>query len=127
MSLDHKPEDQIEFDRIKLAGGRVTVDGRVNGGLNLSRAIGDHGYKTNKALPAEDQMISAMPDVKKITLTSEDEFMILACDGIWNFMTSEEVVLFVKKRLADKTKKISKICEEVKYNLVFRFFLVITI
>lgn len=46
MSLDHKPEDQIEFDRIKNAGGRVTVDGRVNGGLNLSRAIGDHGYKT---------------------------------------------------------------------------------
>lgn len=46
MSLDHKPEDQIEFERIKKAGGRVTIDGRVNGGLNLSRAIGDHGYKT---------------------------------------------------------------------------------
>lgn len=45
MSFDHKPEDQIEFDRIKKAGGRVTLDGRVNGGLNLSRAIGDHGYK----------------------------------------------------------------------------------
>jgi protein phosphatase 1G len=45
MSFDHKPEDQIEFDRIKNAGGRVTLDGRVNGGLNLSRAIGDHGYK----------------------------------------------------------------------------------
>lgn len=45
MSLDHKPEDQIEFERIQKAGGRVTLDGRVNGGLNLSRAIGDHGYK----------------------------------------------------------------------------------
>lgn len=43
MSFDHKPEDEIEFERIKKAGGRVTLDGRVNGGLNLSRAIGDHG------------------------------------------------------------------------------------
>lgn len=45
MSVDHKPEDKVELDRIKNAGGKVTVDGRVNGGLNLSRAIGDHAYK----------------------------------------------------------------------------------
>lgn len=46
MSLDHKPEDPEEMERIRKAGGRVTLDGRVNGGLNLSRAIGDHAYKT---------------------------------------------------------------------------------
>lgn len=46
MSADHKPEDTEELERIQKAGGRVTMDGRVNGGLNLSRAIGDHGYKT---------------------------------------------------------------------------------
>lgn len=46
MSFDHKPEDKEEFDRIHKAGGHVTIDGRVNGGLNLSRAIGDHAYKT---------------------------------------------------------------------------------
>lgn len=40
MSLDHKPEDDPEAARIIRAGGRVTADGRVNGGLNLSRAIG---------------------------------------------------------------------------------------
>lgn len=40
MSKDHKPEDQIELDRITKAGGKITHDGRVNGGLNLSRAIG---------------------------------------------------------------------------------------
>lgn len=45
MSIDHKPEDKEELDRIKNAGGKVTLDGRVNGGLNLSRAIGDHAYK----------------------------------------------------------------------------------
>lgn len=98
-----------------MIGGRVTMDGRVNGGLNLSRAIGDHAYKMNKDLKPEEQMISAMPDVKKITLEEDDEFMVLACDGIWNFMTSEEVVQFVRKRLAENRDKVSSICEEVSF------------
>lgn len=40
MSFDHKPTDPIELERITKAGGHVGVDNRVNGGLNLSRAIG---------------------------------------------------------------------------------------
>ena len=44
MSIDHKPEDEIEMDRISKAGGKVTADGRVNGGLNLSRALGEGLY-----------------------------------------------------------------------------------
>lgn len=121
MSIDHKPEDNLEYTRIKNAGGRVSMDGRVNGGLNLSRAIGDHAYKMKKDLPAHEQMISAQPDIKKITITDEDEFMILACDGIWNSLTSAEVVDFIKTRITDGTDKMSKICEEV------RFFLLIVI
>uniref|UniRef100_A0A0A1X7G8 protein-serine/threonine phosphatase n=1 Tax=Zeugodacus cucurbitae TaxID=28588 RepID=A0A0A1X7G8_ZEUCU len=113
MSLDHKPEDEEESSRIIKAGGRVTLDGRVNGGLNLSRAIGDHAYKMNLELPAEAQMISALPDVRKLIITAEDEFMVLACDGIWNYLSSEEVVDFVRQRLKDDSKKISQICEEL--------------
>ena len=56
MSFDHKPEDTPERNRIETAGGRVTPDGRVNGGLNLSRAIGDHAYKTNKALSLQGKL-----------------------------------------------------------------------
>lgn len=41
MSIDHKPEDTKELDRIQKAGGKVTGEGRVNGGLNLSRALGN--------------------------------------------------------------------------------------
>lgn len=40
MSIDHKPEDTKELSRIEKAGGKVTGEGRVNGGLNLSRALG---------------------------------------------------------------------------------------
>lgn len=114
MSFDHKPEDDIELARIRKAGGRVTMDGRVNGGLNLSRAIGDHGYKVNKDLTAEEQMISALPDLKRLTLEPSDEFMVLACDGIWNYMTNEEVVGFVKQRIDAGKLSLSQICEEVK-------------
>lgn len=44
MSKDHKPENPEELSRIKNAGGYV-ADGRVNGNLNLSRAMGDFEYK----------------------------------------------------------------------------------
>ena len=58
-------------------------------------------------------MISALPGIKKLIISPEDEFMILACDGIWNFMTSDEVVDFVRLRLKDDNKKMSEICEEL--------------
>ena len=83
MSIDHKPEDEAERIRIEKAGGQVTADGRVNGGLNLSRALGDHTYKENADLPLKEQMISPEPDVKKLELTEKDEFFVVACDGIW--------------------------------------------
>ncbi|XP_033097965.1 probable protein phosphatase 2C 11 [Anneissia japonica] len=99
LSLDHKPEDDEELERIVYAGGKVTEDGRVNGGLNLSRALGDHCYKQNKSLALEKQMISPLPDIRKVTLQAEDSFFILACDGIWNVLSSQEVVDFVSERL----------------------------
>ncbi|XP_041843457.1 protein phosphatase 1G [Melanotaenia boesemani] len=117
MSYDHKPEDEVELARIKNAGGKVTMDGRVNGGLNLSRAIGDHFYKRNKALPPEEQMISAMPDVKVLTLNEEHDFMVIACDGIWNVLSSQEVVDFISERIKPdqngKARPLSSIVEEL--------------
>ncbi|KHJ90196.1 protein phosphatase 2C [Oesophagostomum dentatum] len=83
LSLDHKPEDDIERTRIVNAGGFVNEDGRVNGGLNLSRAFGDHSYKKNTDLSLRDQMITALPDVKVEALQPNDEFLVIACDGIW--------------------------------------------
>ena len=71
----------------------------------MSRAIGDHAYKTNKDLPLSDQMISPVPDVKKLTIDPEkDSFVLLACDGIWNSLSSQETVDFVNDRLKKSAK-----------------------
>lgn len=58
--------------------------GRVNGGLNLSRSFGDFGYKKNTNLSYAQQMITCKPDVKVVDRdSSNDEFIIIGCDGIW--------------------------------------------
>lgn len=113
MSFDHKPEDEPERARIVKAGGRVTMDGRVNNGLNLSRAIGDHAYKQNTDLGPEEQMITALPDIKTLDIEEDDEFMILACDGIWNFMSSQEVVDYIRPKIKENREKLSSIIEEL--------------
>jgi len=114
MSKDHKPEDELELKRICKAGGRVSSDGRVNGGLNLSRALGDHNYKKNKDLPNTEQMITALPDVTVLDITPDDNnFIVLACDGIWNSLSSQEVVDFILERINKPDVKLSSICEEL--------------
>lgn len=59
-------------------------------------------------------MISALPDIKTLDIDrSRDEFMVLACDGIWNSMSSQEVVDFINERLDKGVKKLTDISEEV--------------
>ncbi|KAE8723628.1 putative protein phosphatase 2C 60 [Hibiscus syriacus] len=82
LSKDHKPDLELEKDRILKAGGFIQV-GRVNGSLNLTRAIGDAEFKQNKTLPAERQIVTAFPDINIVELCDDDEFLVLACDGIW--------------------------------------------
>ena len=108
LSTDHKPNQEKERTRIMQAGGFVKNVGghyRVNGNLNLSRAIGDLKYKANMAIPPEGQIITAEPDVTQVTLGIDDEFMVLACDGIWDVMSNQEVVDFVRKRIQSHGRK----------------------
>jgi len=103
MSFDHKPMDNTEMERIKKAGGFVNQFGRVNGNLNLSRSIGDLKYKQVPNIGPADQMITAEPDIKSVVLNENDEFVILACDGIWDCLTNEEAVKYVRDRIDTMT------------------------
>ena len=98
MSVDHKPTLEGEKARILAAGGFV-ADGRVKGSLALSRAIGDIGFKQTPGIGPEAQMVTALPEVRVEQLLPGDEFLVLACDGIWDVMTSQQVVDFVRERL----------------------------
>lgn len=103
LSYDHKPNQERERNRIVAAGGFVTdMNGqhRVNGNLNLSRAIGDLKYKSVPTLDPAAQIITAEPDIMTEKRSPDDEFLILACDGIWDCMTNQSACDFVRAQLA---------------------------
>ena len=62
---------------------------RVDGNLAVARAIGDFKYKDNKGLALKDQAVSPEPDVKVVKRAPTDEFIVNACDGIWDCITSQ--------------------------------------
>ncbi|XP_034944644.1 probable protein phosphatase 2C T23F11.1 isoform X2 [Chelonus insularis] len=99
LSRDHKPTLEDEKRRIEAAGGWVGFN-RVNGHLALSRALGDFKFKRNHSKSAEEQIVTAFPEVQTFQLTEDWEFIVLACDGIWDVMTSSEVVDFVRNHIA---------------------------
>jgi len=63
-------------------------------------------------------MITALPDVTVLDITPDNNnFIVLACDGIWNSLSSQEVVDFILERINKPDVKLSSICEEVcRYN-----------
>jgi serine/threonine protein phosphatase PrpC len=79
MSFDHKPYLDTEMRRITNAGGTVTMR-RVNGDLAVSRALGDFVYKHRRDLKAEEQQVSAEPEIIARERSADDQFLVLACD-----------------------------------------------
>ncbi|KXS21903.1 PP2C-domain-containing protein [Gonapodya prolifera JEL478] len=95
LSTDHKPTVPAEAERILKSGGRIEDD-RVEGDLAVSRALGDFEYKPNP----DDPLVSPEPDVVHHRVTSDVEFLIMACDGIWDCLRSQEAVDFVRQQVA---------------------------
>lgn len=100
LTRDHKPDDVIEKSRILAMGETIEWDSysqvsRVKS-LSLSRAIGDRFAKP---------VVSGEVEIKIFPMDSfdrngtEDDFIILASDGLWDVMTSQNCVDFVNKRL----------------------------
>jgi len=126
MSIDHKPDNELEKKRIIEAGGFVT-EGRVNANLNLSRALGDLEYKQNTKKKPDEQLIIAMPDVKKKELTKDDEFLLMGCDGIWEMLPGQELIDFINSKLKEKAP-LKQIMDQMLEKLIApdtlrRFFL----
>jgi len=100
LSEDHKPDRPDEKERIEAAGGQVLTNrdcpriynSNGQGGLALSRALGDEFYKNPKEL-----LVPAEPDITRRELHRDDDFLILASDGLWDVYSSEKAVAFVNQ------------------------------
>lgn len=86
-TVDHKP--RAETDRIRAhPGGFVTGDGtgRINEVLAVSRSLGDFYMHP---------WVTCEPHVFTKTLTKEDKYLILACDGIWDEVEDADAIKIV--------------------------------
>lgn len=111
LSFDHKPFEENEKRRIYKAGSFVR-NNRVRGQLAVSRAFGDFEYKCNASISPRYQEVTAYPDIFKHKIEHNWEFIFLACDGIWDVLTNQQVVDMVVQRIANKVEP-KDICEKI--------------
>ncbi|KAK8551007.1 hypothetical protein V6N13_119502 [Hibiscus sabdariffa] len=86
LTSDHRPSREDERNRIETSGGYVDLCRgvwRVQGSLAVSRGIGDNHLK---------QWVIAEPETRIISIKPEYEFLILASDGLWDKVSSQEAV-----------------------------------
>lgn len=92
LSNDHKPNRPDERRRIQSHGGFVQTLGvpRVNGVLAVSRAFGDTTLKP---------YVTAAPEIAEVELgdVGEDEFVVVASDGLWDVFSNQEAVDLIHK------------------------------
>jgi serine/threonine protein phosphatase PrpC len=103
LSVDHSPMVPQEVRRIKAAGGFVNSRG-VNGYISLTRALGDldlkaHARRLFPHLDITDNLLIPDPDITVRDIHPQDEFLIVACDGVWCRLTSEEAVRITRAAL----------------------------
>lgn len=101
LTRDHKPNEEKEKKRILATGETIEWDRyakvhRVRN-LSLSRAIGDRYAKP---------IVSGEVEIKHFPVLDDgDEFFLLASDGLWDVMTSQDVVTYVHKRMEKELAK----------------------
>jgi serine/threonine protein phosphatase PrpC len=100
VTRDHSARDESEKRRIEGVGGFVSLEGYLGGLVQVSRAIGDIDPSTREKVLG----LSAEPDIFEFPLDREkDEFIIVACDGLWEVMSCQAAVQHVRATL--KTTK----------------------
>lgn len=113
LSHDHKPENETEASRILNAGGRIKsmfgpglriwLADRDIPGLSITRSIGD--------LACRSIGLISKPEIIYKRLIPFDQLIILATDGIWEFIDSQEAVDIVGE--LRKEGKSEKCCEKL--------------
>ena len=96
LSADQRPSTSVERARIEAAGGYVE-DGYINGHLGVARAFGDfHIDGLKGGADGKPGPLIVTPEVETRTLTTQDEFIVLACDGLWDVFSSQNAIDFTR-------------------------------
>jgi len=98
LTEEHKASDEIEAKRITDGGGFI-IHGRVNGQIIITRSLGDHLMK---------EFIIGDPYMSHEKLTEKDNFLIVACDGLWDVVEDQQAVDFVLEHASLSASEISK-------------------
>jgi len=93
LTREHKAIFPQERSRIQKAGGSIGSNGRLQGRIEVSRALGDRQFKKVGLI--------ATPDVHSFELTKKDHFIILGCDGLWGVFGPSDAVEFVQNQLKE--------------------------
>lgn len=88
LTYDDRAGDAKEHDRIVSEGG-VVFNGRVYGQLMLSRAFGDWELKTYGVI--------CEPHTVRYEIESDDLFLVVATDGVWDVLEDEDVFQMSKR------------------------------
>jgi len=86
LTYDHQGSDKQEAKRVTDAGGFM-MSGRVNGVLAVTRSLGDSSMK---------EFVVGSPYTTETELCEEDEFMIIACDGLWDVASDQTAIRKVR-------------------------------
>jgi serine/threonine protein phosphatase PrpC len=98
LSRDHRPTDPEEMKRIEESGGKV-IGGRLQGELALSRAFGDYRFKIDSPL------LTCDPEIREFSLTADVEYIVVACDGLYETFENNEVIEFINHQLSNYPSK----------------------
>ena len=104
LTVDHKPSLPSERTRIEAAGGRVCPEGFLNSCLGVARAIGDFSPADGLKWLAADGRgfcgpLTSAPDVVTHAVTEDDEFLLVACDGLWDVLPSARAAELARQHL----------------------------
>eukprot|EP01091_Cochliopodium_minus_P009369 TRINITY_DN2299_c0_g1_i2.p2 TRINITY_DN2299_c0_g1~~TRINITY_DN2299_c0_g1_i2.p2 ORF type:complete len:114 (-),score=33.21 TRINITY_DN2299_c0_g1_i2:5-346(-) len=88
------------------------INGRVNSVIAVSRSFGDREFKSVDKKPQEEQPLSCIPYISKITLQEDDRFIVMCCDGITDVMGAQQIVDWVSSKL-DENHDFDKLANDL--------------
>ena len=113
LNKEHQTIIESEKQRV-LKSGAIISGCRINGMLNLTRAIGDLRFKSNTNLKRHEQSVIALPEITKIEDIDDIDFIIMGCDGVWDCVKRQMVCEFVEKEIKENPKKnLSEILKKI--------------